>query len=123
VRFGPAAEVVCLGEGPETVASVHEIAPSWRCLAACSWIRVVEADPDLARAEKIVLLADRGMEAKVREIGRALAETFLKADIVMATPPPDTPSEKADMNDVLRISPALLRQALSPGRLERLTDR
>jgi hypothetical protein len=27
------------------------------------------------------------------------------------------------MNDVLRISRALLREALSPGRLERLTDR
>jgi hypothetical protein len=123
VRFGLVADVVCLGEGPETVASVHEIAPAWRCLAACSSIRVVESDVDLAKAETILLLADRGMEAKVRETGRALAGIFPNADIVMATPPAETPGEKADMNDVLRISPALLRQALSPERLERLTYR
>jgi hypothetical protein len=123
VRIGLAADIVCLGEGPETVASVYEVAPAWRCLATCSSIRIVEADPDLGRAETIVLLADRGMEPKVRELGRELAETFQDADIVMATPPPETPGEKADMNDVLRISRALLREALSPGRLERLTDR
>ena len=123
VRFGPTADVVCLGEGPETVASVHEVAPSWRCLAACSSIRIVEADPDLTKAKTILLLADRGMEAKVRETGRELAEIYCEADIVMATPPPEVPGEKADMNDVLRISPALLRDALSPYRLERLTDR
>ena len=45
VRFGSMADIVCLGEGPETVASVREISPSWRCLAACSSIRIVEADP------------------------------------------------------------------------------
>lgn len=123
VRFGPTTDVVCLGEGPETVASVHEIAPAWRCLAACSSIRMVEADPDLAKAEKILLLADRGMEANVRETGRALAEIVPDADIVVAMPPPEMPGEKADMNDVLQISPSLLRQALSPDRLERLTDR
>jgi hypothetical protein len=123
VRFGPAANVVCLGEGPETVASVHEIQPSWRCLATCSSIRVVDMDPDLGKAETILLLADRGMEAKVREIGRELAEIFPKADTLMATPPPETSGEKADMNDVLRISPSLLRKTLAPERLERLTDR
>ena len=123
VRFGPAAHVVCLGEGPETVASAHEVAASWRCLAACSSIRIVEADVDLGRAERIVLLADRGMEAKVRETGRALAENFPNADVVMATPPSEAPGEEADMNDVLRISPALLRQALSPDRLEHLSGR
>ncbi|MEZ5933248.1 MAG: toprim domain-containing protein [Alphaproteobacteria bacterium] len=123
VRFGPPADLVCLGEGPETVASVHEVAPAWRCLVACSSIRVVDMDPDLGKAETILLLTDRGMEAKVRETGQTLAETFPKADIVMATPPLETPGEKADMNDVLRMSPALLRQALSPDRLERLTDR
>ncbi|MEM8948781.1 MAG: hypothetical protein AAGC99_05555 [Pseudomonadota bacterium] len=123
VRFGPPTDIVCLGEGPETVASVHEVAPAWRCLAACSSIRIVEADPDLARAATILLLPDRSMEVKVREIGRTLAATFPEADVVMATPPSETPGEKADMNDVLRMSPALLRQALSPDRLERLTDR
>ncbi len=123
VRLGPVADFVCLGEGPETVASVHEVAPGWRCLAACSSIRVVEADVDLGRAKTILLLADRGTEAKVRETGRELAGKFPKADIVMATPPPETPGDKADMNDVLRISPTLLRDTLSPDRLERLTDR
>ena len=63
------------------------------------------------------------MEAKLRETGRALAGIFPEANIVMATPPSETPGEKADMNDVLRISPALLRQALLSDRLERLTDR
>jgi len=47
VRIGPQSNVVSLGEGVETVASVHAVMPFWRCLAACSSIRIVEQDPDL----------------------------------------------------------------------------
>ena len=66
VRLGPRSRVVCLGEGAETAASVHEVLPHWRCLASCSSIRLIEADRDLRDAAHIVLLAERGMEGSVR---------------------------------------------------------
>ncbi len=120
VRFGSRADVVCLGEGAETVASVHEVMPSWRCLAACSAIRIVEQDPDLAQARTIVLLAERGVEDKVRDLGRQAYAAFASADIYLALVPPQVAGDKADMNDVLQASPGMVRYALSEYQLERL---
>ncbi len=119
-RFGPCADVACLGEGAETVASVHEVMPSWRCLAACSSIRIVEQDRDLTQARTIVLLAERGVEDSVRDLGRQAAAAFVSADIYIALVPTQIAGDKADMNDVLQLSPALVRHALSENQLERL---
>lgn len=120
VRIGPRSNVVCLGEGAETVASVHEIMPSWRCLAACSSIRIVEQDPDLVDAETVVLLAERGVEDRVRDLGHRIAAAFPIATVSLAHIPAEVEGDKADMNDVLQASPALVRHALSTLQLERL---
>jgi hypothetical protein len=119
-RFGPSSDVVCLGEGAETVASVHEVVPHWRCLAACSSIRFVDEDPDLADAKTIVLLAERGVEDNVRTLGHRAAVAFTGAEVCLALVPAQVAGDKADMNDALRISPALVRHALSENKLERL---
>jgi hypothetical protein len=123
VRFGPRSEVVCVGEGAETVASVHQVALDWRCLAACSSIRFVDQDPDLAAAGQIVLLAERGVEDRVRALGREIASLFAGAEITVATVPASVPGAKADMNDVLQVSPDLVRQALSNDQLERVSGK
>jgi len=120
VRIGPRSNVVCLGEGAETVASVHEVMPSWRCLAACSSIRIVEQDPDLVDAETIVLLTERGVEDSVRDLGHRIAAAFPIATVSLAHIPAEVLGDKADMNDVLQASPALVRHALSTHQLERL---
>ncbi len=119
-RFGTDGAIVCLGEGAETVASVHEVVPHWRCLAACSSIRIVDEDPDLADAGTIVLLAERGVEDNVRTLGHRAAAAFTDADIYLALVPAQVDGDKADMNDVLRVSSALVRHALSEDQLERL---
>ena len=119
-RFGPVSDIVCLGEGPETVASVHEVIPHWRCLASCSSIRIVDEDPDLAGAGTIVLLAERGVEDNMRTLGYRATAAFTDADIYLALVPAQVAGDKADMNDVLRVSPALVRHALSENQLERL---
>lgn len=118
VRFGPRSDIVCLGEGAETVASVHRIAPGWRCLAACSSIRLVNHDSDLTGARQIILLAERGVEERVRALGREAASLYPGVDIALAPVPAAVPGAKADMNDVLQVSPDLVRHALSAGQLE-----
>lgn len=123
VRFGPRSDVVCLGEGAETVASVHQVAPGWRCLAACSSIRLVDHDRDLAAARKIVLLAERGVEDRVRALGQQVASLFAGIDIALALVPAAVPGAKADMNDVLQVSPDLVCHALSAGQLERVSGK
>ncbi len=120
VRIGPRAHVVCLGEGAETVASVHAVMPSWRCLAACSSLRIVEQDPDLVDAETVVLLTERGVEDKVRDLGHRMAAAFPIATVSLAHIPAEAVGDKADMNDVLRADPAMVRYALSEHQLERL---
>jgi len=119
-RFGPGSDIVCLGEGPETVASVHVVVPHWRCLAACSSIRIIDEDPDLAGAGTIVLLAERGVEDRSRELGHQIAAAFTDATVYLALVPAQVVGNKADMNDVLRESPALVRHALSENQLEQL---
>lgn len=118
VRFGPRSAVACLGEGAETVASVHEVVRHWRCLACCSGVRFVDDDPDLAAAEHIVLLAERGVEDTIRERALDAAECWPQASMYLAHAPDQVPGEKADMNDVLRQSPDLVRHALSANQLE-----
>ncbi len=120
VRFGPRSHVVCLGEGAETVASVHEVLPHWRCLASCSSIRLVEADRELRDAAYIILLAERGMEENVRELGARIAAVLTSAVLYIAFVPKAVSGEKADMNDVLQASPTLVRYALSCNQLERI---
>jgi len=120
VRIGPRSNIVCLGEGAETVASVHAIMSSWRCLAACSSVRIVEQDRDLIDAETVVLLTERGVENKVRDLGHRSAAAFPIAAVSLAHIPAEVVGDKADMNDVLQASPALVRHALSTHQLERL---
>lgn len=119
VRFGdPNSSVVCIGEGPETVASVHVLVPHWRCLASCSGIRLIEDDQDLERADRIVLLAERGAEKSTLECGRRIASVFRKAVVYIAYVPDCVLGEKADMNDALQENPALVRHALSANQLK-----
>ena len=120
VRLGPRSRGVCLGEGAETVASVHEVLPHWRCLASCSSIRLIEADRDLRHAATIVLLAERGMEESVRDHGVRIAAALPSAILYIAFVPAAVAGEKADMNDALQVSPALVRHALSCNQLERI---
>ena len=114
VRFGPRSDVVCLGEGAETVASVHAVMPSWRCLAACSSIRIVDQDPDLARCPKRSCCSpNAASRIRCATLVIELPQPTPTLTVSLAHIPAEVVGDKADMNDVLQTSPALVRHALS----------
>jgi len=71
-------------------------------------------------AEMVVLLTERGVEDRVRDLGHRIAAAYSNITVKLALIPAEIVGDKADMNDVLQASPALVRHALSTHRLERL---
>lgn len=107
-RFGPTSSTVILGEGPETTLSAREAWPGARHLACLGGLRIDPHDPDIANAEKLVLLVERcpsgNPDKHARRIAQEAATKLPGLRIFAATMPkwaaPDEP--KADLNDVLQ---------------------